>query len=290
MSAVTASIIVGSRHRKDPGIQPRWLVLLHEGQNYAWHLLRLQLTGVPGPPGPDLPPGVLWRSSGGEHLLEELSLMLQLFATHTPEVTESVTHCPTLKKQRVDLDALEGRERGDFENALRIASAHGRELYLAATIHRGSRLTEEALLAMPDWELDIAHTDVTRHWTGLNGFTVTDFRQLGGDVDEVSYEDWVDGLDDLVDAEVLDDDAFAPRGHDDTSREDASEPSGSGPTHLELAGGDLRPARRGWRRRQAKEELDWPPRRDEADSIAGSVTARDRTGLADFFGFTDDQR
>ena len=45
MSAVTASILVGTKNRVDLGIQPRWIILLHEAQGYAWHLLRLQLSG-----------------------------------------------------------------------------------------------------------------------------------------------------------------------------------------------------------------------------------------------------
>ncbi|WP_226344098.1 hypothetical protein [Agilicoccus flavus] len=295
MSAVTASIIVGSRHRMDPGIQPRWLVLLHEGQNYAWHLVRLQLTGVPGPPGLDVAPGVLWRSSGDGHLVEELALMLHLFATHTAEVTEAVRHCPSLKRARVDLDSLEGRERGDYENAMRLAAEHGRELLLAATIHRDSRLTEDALRSMPDWELDVAHTALTRHWTALHGFSITDYRQLGGEgVDhEVSYEDWIDGAHDPLDGpeESRDTDHDTPGDPDRADDPRDHEVAGPGPTHLELSGGRLRPARRGWMRRAARD--------DAAEATAGGASVgrdnapvvgrpvREKVGLAEFFGFTE---
>lgn len=165
MSAVTASIIVGSKHRIDPGIQPRWLLMLHEGQSYAWHLLKLQLTNGDLPSTrPDDPPGVLWQASTHQDLMGEMALLLHLFAARTPEVVRAAARTYPLRKQRVDLAALEGRDADDLTTLLELARGRGRELTLAVTILPGSRLTEEALRELPDWELNISHTAVTRDW------------------------------------------------------------------------------------------------------------------------------
>lgn len=178
MSAVTASIIVGTKHRTDPGIQPRWLLLLHEGQSYAWHLLKLQLTNGDLPSTrPDDPPGVLWQASGQQDLIGEMALMVHLFAARTPEIVRAAARTNPLRRPRVDLAALEGRAAEDLTTLLHLARDRGRELTLAATILPGSRLTEEALLALPDWELSVAHTELTRDWnSNRQGLVVTDLR------------------------------------------------------------------------------------------------------------------
>ena len=178
MSAVTASIIVGTKHRTNPGIQPRWLLLLHEGRSYAWHLLKLQLTNGDLPSTrPDDPPGVLWQASPAEDLVGEMALLLHLFAARTPEIVRAAARTYPLRKQRVDLAALEGRDAEDLTKLLELARDRGRELTLAATILPGSRLTEEALLSLPDWELNVSHTALTRDWhTARQSLIVTDLR------------------------------------------------------------------------------------------------------------------
>ncbi|MCA0438317.1 MAG: hypothetical protein LCH98_17915 [Actinobacteria bacterium] len=194
MSAVTASILVGTKHRVDLGIQPRWIVLLHEANGYAWHLLRLQLSSgdiVPPPKfgllersapgtraGLDAPPGILWRAAAGGDLVGELALLLHLHAARTPEVMAAVKHIAPLAKRRVDLAGLGGRQEGDLANALRIARETGGGLYLAVTIMAGSRLTEEDLLTLPEWEISLATTVLSRDWVRTDGghLEVTDYR------------------------------------------------------------------------------------------------------------------
>lgn len=194
MSAVTASILVGTKNRVDLGIQPRWIVLLHEANGYAWHLLRLQLSsgdivappkfglrdrGAPGTrAGLDAPPGILWRAGQDGDVVGELALMLHLHAAHTPEVMGAVRHIDPLARRRVDLAHLSDRQRGDLANAVRIARETGGGLYLAATILAGSRLTEEDLLALPEWEINLATTVLSRDWVRVDGghLEVTDYR------------------------------------------------------------------------------------------------------------------
>lgn len=178
MSAVTASIIVGTKHRIDPGIQPGWLLMLHEGQSYAWHLLKLQLTtGDLASTRLDDPPGVLWQASREQDVIGEMALLLHLFAARTPKVVRAAARTHLLRKRRVDLAALEGRDAEDLTTLLARARECGRELTLAVTILPGSRLTEEALLELPDWELNVSHTEVTRDWrSDRQGLVVTDLR------------------------------------------------------------------------------------------------------------------
>lgn len=178
MSAVTASIIVGTKHRSDPGIQPRWLLLLHEGQSYAWHLLKLQLTNGDLPSTrPEDPPGVLWQASASRDLVGEMALLVHLFAARTPEIVRLAARTPALRKQRVDLAALDQRESEQIEALLALARDRGRELTMAATLLPGSRLTKEALLELPDWELSIADTGLTREWrSNAQSLVVTDLR------------------------------------------------------------------------------------------------------------------
>lgn len=230
MSAVTAGIIVGSRHRSDPGVQPRWLVVLHEGRSYAWHLLKLHLSGKVVTDDPDDPPGVLWKASADEDLIGDLSLLLHLHAARTPEVVNATRKCLGLRGHRVDLAALEGAELGAVEHAREIATRRGRELMLATTILPGSRLTEEALLAMPDWEMSISHTAVVREWNAMESALVTtDYRTLP----EPEFDD-ESGWDDELSAETdaapqdypgLDHD---PSGYDSTGHGSASDAAGRG--------------------------------------------------------------
>ena len=155
-------------------------MLLHERTGYAWHLLRLQLIAAEtGGAGLDDPPGVLWRASNRQDLIGEMSLMLHLFAARTPQLAEAVRDCTSLQRRRVDLATLQGAELGDFHNALRLARCSGRELLLAVTILPGSRLVEEDLLALPDWEFNISHTALSRDWHPLDGggLSVTDYRE-----------------------------------------------------------------------------------------------------------------
>ncbi|WP_116111918.1 hypothetical protein [Austwickia chelonae] len=195
MSAVTASILIGTKSRSDLGIQPRWIALLHEASGYAWHLLRLQLSsgdivppprvgatdsGAPGThPGLDGPPGILWRVESDGDVAGELALMLHVHAARTPEVMCAVQRLSPLAKRRVDLCRMTEAQNGDFRNAVRVARDNGGSLYLAATLMAGSRLTEEDLLSLPDWEISIAHTAISRDWVRAdNGYLeITDYRQ-----------------------------------------------------------------------------------------------------------------
>ncbi len=179
MSAVTASIVVGTKHRRDPGIQPRWLLLLHEGRSYAWHLVKLQLTlGDLARGSLDDPPGILWQAGPDQDLIGEMALLIHLYAGRTPEIVQAAARVPGLHKSRSDLAALEEREAEHLGELLQLARQRGRELMLAATILPGSRLTEESLFELPDWELNISHTAITRDWASRQGFTVTDYREL----------------------------------------------------------------------------------------------------------------
>lgn len=196
MSAVTASIIVGTKHRCDPGIQPRWLLMLHEGQSYAWHLLKLQLTlGDMATIGAGDPPGVLWRAGSEEDLLGEMALLLHLYAARTPDIVRAATHLESLRKTRIDLGGLPAREVEEFAALREMALDRGREMTLAVTILPGSRLTEDALFELPDWELNIAHTAVTRDWAASeHGLVVTDYREPAPEVAEAdAFEDDAQG-------------------------------------------------------------------------------------------------
>lgn len=173
MSAVTAAVLIGSTPRVGAGIIPRWIALLHEGRSYAWHLLRLQLSvGELGDNSRDDPPGVLWRASAKEDIAGELALLLHLYAARTPEVVQLTRRIRHLQRRRVDLSGLQGVELAAFENAMRIARTRGRELRLAATILPGSRLTDDHLLALPDWELEVSYSAFSRDWSHADGGTL----------------------------------------------------------------------------------------------------------------------
>lgn len=188
MSAVTASIVVGTKHRCDPGIQPRWLLLLHEGQSYAWHLVKLQLTlGDMATIGPGDPPGVLWRAGTQQDLLGEMALLLHLYAARTPDIVQAAARLESLRKTRIDLGGLSAQEAEQFAALCELALERGRELTLAATILPGSRLTEDALFDLPDWELNIAHTAVTRDWASEHGLVVTDYREPAAELPQESH-------------------------------------------------------------------------------------------------------
>lgn len=170
MSAVTAAILIGSTPRVGAGIIPRWVVLLHEGSSYAWHMLRLQLSvGELGDHSRDDPPGVLWRASANEDIAGELALMLHMYAARTPEIVTLTRRIRHLQRRRVDLSGLQGVELAAFENALRVARSRGRELRLTAQILPGSRLTDEHLLSLPDWELEVCYSAFSRDWTHADG-------------------------------------------------------------------------------------------------------------------------
>ena len=208
MSAVTASIIVGTKHRCDPGIQPRWLLMLHEGQSYAWHLLKLQLTlGDMATIGAGDPPGILWRAGSEEDLLGEMALLLHLYAARTPDIVRAATHLESLRKTRIDLGGLPAREVEEFAALREMALDRGREMTLAVTILPGSRLTEDALFELPDWELNIAHTAVTRDWAASeHGLVVTDYREPAPEIAEAdAFED--DALAAYDDHEPFEDEA-----------------------------------------------------------------------------------
>lgn len=178
MSAVTAAILIGSTPRYGSGIIPRWIALLHEGRSYAWHLLRLQLSvGELGDNSRDDPPGVLWRASASEDIAGELALLLHMYAARTPEIIQLTRRMRNLQRRRVDLSGLQGVERVGLENAIRVARSRGRELRLSAQIMPGSRLTDQHLLSLPDWELEVARSTFSRDWSHADGgrLVITDY-------------------------------------------------------------------------------------------------------------------
>ncbi len=127
MSAVTASILVGTKNRVDLGIQPRWILLLH-------------------------------------------------------------------------LDGLTEVQRGDLRHGIRIARETGGRLYLAATVLAGSRLTEKDLLALPEWEINLATTVLSRDWVRIDAghlevtVEVTDYRTDAAPpwADDSEQREWAD--------------------------------------------------------------------------------------------------
>lgn len=196
MSAVTAAILVGSTPRSEDGINPRWIALLHEGRSYAWQLLHLQLSPSEVYDSTrDDPPGVLWRASEFQDLAGELSALLHLYATRTPEVVQVASRIRHIQRRRVDLAGLEGPEKANFQNLLRIAKERGRELRLNAHIYPGSRLTDEHLLSMPDWEIEVGHSSFSRDWVHTGGGQLV-FREYGGRNSETGGDPSADVSDD----------------------------------------------------------------------------------------------
>ncbi|MDO5697933.1 MAG: hypothetical protein Q4G51_08155 [Dermatophilus congolensis] len=203
MSAVTAAVLIGSTPRVGAGIMPRWIALLHEGSSYAWHLLRLQLSvGELGDHSRDDPPGVLWRASSQEDIAGELALMLHLYAARTPEIVQLTKRIRHMQRRRVDLSGLQGVEAVAFENALRVARSRGRELRLAATILPGSRLTDDHLLSLPDWELEVSYSAFSRDWSHAGGLVIREHT-----VDDFDGSDGL-GVLDLTASDEHDDEFF----------------------------------------------------------------------------------
>ena len=178
MSAVTASILVGRRDRSRPGIRPGWLALLHEDGGYAWQLVKLQLSGADLPSQTmDDPPGVVWQASAQDDVAGELAALLHLYVARTPGIVRQAAQLSALRRQRVDLRAVGDRDPERLAGLMALARFGGRELTLAATILPGSRLREAALMALPDWELNIAHTALTRDRSVVGrGLVVHDLR------------------------------------------------------------------------------------------------------------------
>lgn len=281
MSAVTASIVVGSKHRSDPGIQPRWLLLLHEGQSYAWHLVKLQLTlGDLATTGPDDPPGVLWRAGSEENLLGEMALLIHLYAARTPEIVHAAARIEAIRKNRVDLGGLPAGQAQEFETLRGLALQRGRELTLAATILPGSRLTEDALLDLPDWELNVSHTAVTRDWAaGEHRLIVTDYRQRAAAEDGRGAE-FASGRDGQGDCDGV------PRSQDDGFWEGVSGVQGWRPATVgaDAGGAHQTPAQPGQEPSQTRTRGRFGLRRHRP--VIATIE-RERIGLADFFGRGD---
>lgn len=294
MSAVTASIVVGTKHRSDPGIQPRWLLLLHEGQSYAWHLVKLQLTlGDMATIGAGDPPGILWRAGADEDLIGEMALLLHLYAARTPDIVRAATRLESLRKNRIDLGGLPASEAEEFAALRELALERGRELTLGVTILPGSRLTEDALFELPDWELNIAHTAVTRDWaTSEHRLVVTDYREPEADA---SYDDADPAQGDGWSEEERESGAW---GVDEESRRWAAAEAARRPARDQAAGHghegapeDPQAADHGAPGLPVQPETAPPPARGRfglrRHKPVISTVERQRVGLAELFGRTD---
>ena len=107
----------------------------------------------------------------------ELAALLHLYVARTPGIVRQAAQLSALRRQRVDLRAVGDRDPERLAGLLALARFGGRELTLAATILPGSRLREAALMALPDWELNIAHTALTRDRSVVGrGLVVHDLR------------------------------------------------------------------------------------------------------------------
>ena len=170
MSTVTASILIGNRHRYHGGIQPGWLLLLHEGSSVTLQLLRLHVFGGEEPGGLDEQPGIRWTLPPDEDLIGALALMLALHVTRKAELVDAVgADSPLLSGQVVTLDRLGPDERAVYAAAARRARTMGDRRCLAVSTLPDSRLNAAELLALPEWEIDLAQSVGSRDWDGLEG-------------------------------------------------------------------------------------------------------------------------
>jgi hypothetical protein len=170
VSTVTASILIGNRHRYRGGIQPGWLLLVHEGSSVTLQLLRLHVFDGEELGGLDEQPGIRWAIPGGEDLVGALSLMLQLHLTRNADLIDAVRDASALLTERVvTLDRLSSAERAVFDAAVRQARTVGDKRCLAVSTLPDSRLDAADLLTLPGWEIDVAQSVGGRDWNALEG-------------------------------------------------------------------------------------------------------------------------
>ena len=165
MSRVTASILVGGRHRYQGGIKPGWLVLRHEGRGVAWQLVRLHLFEGDEPGLLDEAPGVRW--TGGDHrdTVGDLALLLQLHVVRDESLIEMVQGVRRLLQDRVvDLDDLDEGERALYDAAVARARRTGAEYCLAVSTLPKTTLDPDELMSLANWEVDIAQSLRSRDW------------------------------------------------------------------------------------------------------------------------------
>jgi hypothetical protein len=170
VSTVTASILIGNRHRYRGGVQPGWLLLLHEGSSVTLQLLRLHVFAGEEPGGLDEQPGIRWTLPRDEDLISALALMLGLHVTRKPELIDAVgATSPVLSDQVVRLDRLSPAERAGYDAASHQARSMGDRRCLAVSTLPDSRLNAAELLTLPEWEIDLAESVGSRDWNDLEG-------------------------------------------------------------------------------------------------------------------------
>ncbi|WP_432543011.1 hypothetical protein [Kineococcus sp. SYSU DK002] len=170
MSTVTTSILVGNPHRYRGGVRPGWLVLLHEGAETAWQLLRLDLFEGEERSGLDGAPGITWHTSSHADLIGELALLLHLHVVQDEHVIAAAAGLPRLTTQRrVGLTDLTQRERGVVDRAVQTARRAPGDRCLSVTVLPGSALDASALLELPAWEVDLAAPARSRRIDSFSG-------------------------------------------------------------------------------------------------------------------------
>ena len=101
VSTVTASILIGNRHRYRGGIQPGWLLLVHEGSSVTLQLVRLHVFDGEELGDLDEQPGLRWTIPGDEDLVGALSLLLQLHLTRNADLIDAVREASALLTEQV---------------------------------------------------------------------------------------------------------------------------------------------------------------------------------------------
>lgn len=165
MGTVTASILIGGRHRYRGGIQPGWLLLLHEGSGTTVQFLRLHLFEGEQPGNLDEQPGIRWTLPPQADLVGTISLMLQVHVVKNPTLTNAVRAVPhLLTAQTVKLDRLSDHHQETFRAAAAQARTVGNNRCLAVTALPKTSLDTADLMTLPDWEIDLAHSVRSRDW------------------------------------------------------------------------------------------------------------------------------
>lgn len=165
MSTVTASILIGGRHRYRGGIQPGWLLLLHEGSGRTIQLVRLHLFDGDKPEDLSEQPGIRWTLPPEADLVGAISLMLQIHVLHNPRLADAVRAVPhLLTGASVKLDRAPEHHQQTFCAVAAQARTVGSKHCLVVTTLPKSGLDATDLMTLPDWELDLAPSVRSRDW------------------------------------------------------------------------------------------------------------------------------